>query len=356
MRLLRLEDREHRLLLTLHHIVSDGWSLGVLFREVTALYEAFAAGRDNPLPPLPIQYADYAWWQREWLQGPVLEEQLQFWTRHLTGAPPRLRLPFDRPPPELPSHRGSLVVGRIDAARTSALEAWGRGAGATLFMTTLAAFFALLHRLTGASDLVVGTPTANRTHPFTEDLIGFFVNTLALRCQVRADMGFAQLLEQVRTLALAAHDHQDVPFERVVNALGSERSLSHNPVFQVLFAFQNAPLSALRLQDLSLSEVEPNFDVVKFDLVVIVQEQGGALTVTWSYATDLFDAPTVERMHQQYAGLLDALLADPGARVGRVEQAPPPAPATRRTSDFERLRTIKPRPLPVPPRDEDKEH
>ncbi|MCY1035330.1 amino acid adenylation domain-containing protein [Corallococcus sp. BB11-1] len=355
-RLLRLEDREHRLLLTLHHIVSDGWSLGVLFREVTALYEAFAAGRDNPLPPLPIQYADYAWWQREWLQGPVLEEQLQFWTRHLTGAPPRLRLPFDRPPPEIPSHRGSLVVGRIDAARTSALEAWGRGTGATLFMTTLAAFFALLHRLTGASDLVVGTPTANRTHPFTEDLIGFFVNTLALRCQVRADLGFAQLLEQVRTLALAAHDHQDVPFERVVNALGSERSLSHNPVFQVLFAFQNAPLSALRLRDLSLSEVEPNFDVVKFDLVVIVQEQGGALTVTWSYATDLFDAPTIARMHQQYAGLLDALLADPGARVGRVEQAPPPAPATRRTSDFERLRTIKPRPLPVPPRDEDKEH
>ncbi|WP_224248813.1 non-ribosomal peptide synthetase [Hyalangium gracile] len=352
-RLLRLEEREHRLLLTLHHIVADGWSLGVLFREVTALYEAFAAGREPTLPPLPIQYADFAWWQREWLQDPLLEGQLQYWRQHLTGAPPRIRLPFDRPPPEFPSHRGRLVVSRIDASRTAALEAYGKSAGATLFMTTLAAFYALLHRLTGEGDLVVGTPTANRTHPFTEDLIGFFVNTLALRCQVRGDMSFAQLLEQVRTLTLAAHDNQDVPFDRVVNELGLERSLSHNPVFQVLFAFQNAPLSALRLKDLTLSEVEPNFDQVKFDLVVILQEHGGELTVTWSYAADLFDEATIMRMHQQYAGLLGELVSGTAARVS--PPAPTPArqaePQTaRRTSDFARLRTIKPKPL-TPPRD-----
>ncbi|WP_240359708.1 non-ribosomal peptide synthetase [Pyxidicoccus trucidator] len=356
-RLLQLDDREHLLLLTLHHIVSDGWSLGVLFREVTALYEAFSTGRESPLPPLPIQYADFAWWQREWLKGSMLESQLQYWRQHLAGAPPRLSLPFDFPPPELPSHHGKLVVGRIDEGRTAALEALGKRSGATLFMTALCAFYALLHRLTGAEDLVVGTPLANRTHPFTEDLVGFFVNTLALRCQVRGDMGFAQLLDQVRAITLAAQDHQDVPFDRVVNELGIERSLSHNPVFQVLFVLQNAPLPALRLKDLTLSEVEPNFDRVKFDLVVILQEHGGGLTVTWSYAAELFEEATVTRMHQQYEGLLGELVSGAASRVGPPVPAPQPQlqPQTeRRTSDFERLRTIKPRPLNVPPKGEER--
>jgi hypothetical protein len=359
-RLLRLDEQEHALLVTLHHIVSDGWSLGVLFREMTALYEAFSAGGQNPLPPLPIQYADFAYWQRHWLQGELLEHQLQYWRQRLAGAPARLALPSALPRPEVPSHRGKLVVGRLSSQDTEALRALGRQEGATLFMTALAAFYALLHRLTGSEDIVVGVPIANRTHPLTEDLIGFFVNTLALRCQVQGTLSFQELLQRVRALTLEAYENQDVPFERVVDELGIDRSLGHNPLFQVLFVLQNAPLPPLRLGDLSMSQVTPNFDAVKFDLVVILEEHDGGLAASWSYDVDIFDEATIARMHRQYELLLRQLVGGANRSLARLElqteaerKQEDVIKGARRASDFDRLRRIKPRPVTPQPPDEE---
>ncbi|WNG33627.1 amino acid adenylation domain-containing protein [Archangium violaceum] len=351
-RLLRLDEQEHALLLTLHHIVSDGWSLGVLFREMTALYEAFSAGQQDPLPPLPIQYADFAYWQRHWLQGELLERQLHYWRQRLAGAPTRLTLPSALPRPEVPSHRGKLVVGRLGPKDTEALQALSRQEGATLFMTALAAFYALLHRLTGTEDIVVGVPIANRSHPLTEDLIGFFVNTLALRCQVQGSLSFQELLQRVRALTLEAYEHQDVPFERVVDELGINRSLGYNPLFQVLFVLQNAPLPALRLGNLSMSQLAPNFDAVKFDLVVILEERDGGLEASWSYDVDIFDEATIARMHRQYELLLQQLAGGADKSLARLElqteterKQENVLKGERRASDFERLRRIKPKPV-----------
>ncbi|SEM69381.1 amino acid adenylation domain-containing protein [Stigmatella aurantiaca] len=351
-RLLRLDEQEHALLVTLHHIVSDGWSLGVLFREMTALYEAFSAGKQNPLPPLPIQYADFAYWQRHWLQGELLERQLQYWRQQLAGAPARLALPSALPRPEVPSHRGKLVVGRLSPQDTEALRKLGRQEGTTLFMTALAAFYTLLYRLTGSEDIVVGAPLANRAHPLTEDLIGFFVNTLALRCQVQGSLSFQELLQRVRALTLEAYEHQDVPFERVVDELGIERSLSYNPLFQVLFVLQNAPLPPLRLGNLSMSQVTPNFDAVKFDLVVILEEHDGGLAASWSYDADIFDEAAIARMHRQYELLLRQLAGGADRSLARLElqteterKQEDDLKGTRRASDFDRLRRIKPKPV-----------
>ncbi|WP_434348439.1 amino acid adenylation domain-containing protein [Myxococcus virescens] len=351
-RLLRLDEQEHALLVTLHHIVSDGWSLGVLFREMTALYEAFGAGQQNPLPPLPIQYADFAYWQRHWLQGELLERQLQYWRQRLAGAPARLALPSALPRPEVPSHRGKLVVGRLSPQDTEALQKLGRQEGTTLFMTALAAFYTLLHRLTGSEDVVVGVPLANRAHPLTEDLIGFFVNTLALRCQVQGSLSFQELLQRVRALTLEAYEHQDVPFERVVDELGIERSLSYNPIFQILFVLQNTPLPPLRLGNLSLSQVTPNFDAVKFDLVVILTEHDGGLEASWSYDADIFDEATIARMHRQYELLLRQLAGGADRSLARLDlqteterKQEDVLKDTRRASDFDRLRRIKPKPV-----------
>jgi hypothetical protein len=356
-RLVRLEEREYGLIVTLHHIVSDGWSLGVLFREMSALYEALSAGRPVPLAPLPIQYADYAWWHRQWLQGGLLESQLGYWRRRLAGAPPQLRLPFDRPRPPVQSHRGTFVAGRLGAELTRGLERLGRAEGATLFMTALAGFDVLLHRLTGQEDVVVGSPIANRTHPLTESLIGFFVNTVPMRCELRDNPTFLDLLRRVRSSTLEAYDHQDVPFDRLVTELNIERSPSYNPVFQVLFVLQNAPLPELKLGNLTVHQVEPEFEAVKFDLVVILQEEGGGVSVTWNYNTDLFDEATVLRMHRQYEQVLTQLVATPTLRLDQVQlqtederQQRNELVSSRRSSDFAKLKSIKPRPVakPVP--------
>ena len=273
--LLKLGEEDHGLLLTLHHIVTDGWSLGVFIHELSALYQAFSTGRPSPLAGLPIQYADFAAWQRGWLQGAVLEGQLGYWQEQLAGAPSLLELPTDRPRPAVQSSRGASAVFTLEAELTQGLKALSQRAGVTLFMTLLGAFMVLLARYSRQEDIVVGSPTANRTHSQTEGLIGFFVNTLVLRADLSGDPPFEELMGRVRRVALEAYAHQEVPFERVVEALQPERSLSHSPLFQVLFALQTAPVGELVLPGLSLSPLTLERVTAQFDLSLDAERGGG---------------------------------------------------------------------------------
>ena len=272
--LIRLADDDHVLLVTIHHIVSDGWSMGVLVNEFSALYAAFSQGQSDPLPALPLQYADYAMWPRRWITGEVLQQQLDFWRHHLGGAPAVLDLPTDRPRPAVQDYAGASFDFEIDAELSAGLKALGRRHGTTLFMTLLASWAALLARLSGQSDVVIGTPVANRHRAEIEPLIGFFVNTQALRVDLSGSLSVAQLLAQVRGTALAAQAHQDIPFEQVVEALSPIRSMAHSPVFQVMFAWQNAPEGALDLPGLQLEPVGASSTTVKFDLELTLHDAG----------------------------------------------------------------------------------
>ncbi|HEX7239342.1 MAG TPA: amino acid adenylation domain-containing protein, partial [Longimicrobiaceae bacterium] len=314
-RLLRVADGEHALLLCMHHVVSDGWSLGVLFHEMSALYGAFAAGRESPLPELPVQYADYAVWQREWLTGETLDRQLAFWRERLAGAPAELELPTDRPRPAVQSHRGGAHPFTVPADVTRGLKALARAEGATLFMTLLAAWQTLLARYAGQDDVVVGTPVAGRTQPETEGLIGFFVNTLALRTDLSGAPSLRALLGRVREATLEAYAHQDLPFERLVDALGVARELGRDPVFQVVLVLQNAPGGAVELPGLELRLEGAETGTAKFDLTLAMGESGDGLEAALEYATELFDAATVERMAARFGVLLAAAAADPDRSV-----------------------------------------
>ncbi|MBW8873687.1 MAG: amino acid adenylation domain-containing protein [Acidobacteria bacterium] len=313
--LVRLAEREHAVLLTLHHIAGDGWSLGLLVREVAALYPAFAAGRPSPLPELPVQYADYAVWQRSWLHGEVLEQEIDWWRRQLAGLPPLLELPTDRPRPAVQSHRGATRPVRLPADLVRLAEALGRHEGATLFMVLLASFQALLARTSGQDDLAVGSPVAGRTHRELEPLIGFFVNTLVLRGGLAGTPTFRELLGQVRETALAAYLHQDVPFEKLVEELAPERSLAHAPLFQVMLVLQNAPVASLEIETLSLRPVSVDTKTAKCDLTLTFEERDGGLIGTMEHATDLFDATTVDRMVAGFERLLAAAVAEPDLRA-----------------------------------------
>ncbi|MCZ4093237.1 condensation domain-containing protein [Sinorhizobium psoraleae] len=244
-RLIRLTDDDHVFLLTQHHIVADGWSMGVLVRELSSLYRAFAAGRADPLPPLAIQYPDYAAWQRQWLSGERLQAQAQYWRDSLSGAPARLALPTDRPRPERQSFAGASVPVVIDPDLTRGLKRLSRQHGTTLFMTVLAAWAAVLSRLSGQDDLVIGVPSANRGRREVEELIGFFVNTLALRIDLSGAPSVSELLARTRRTALAAQEHQDLPFEQVVEIVQPPRALDHTPLFQVMLAWQNNSVGSL---------------------------------------------------------------------------------------------------------------
>jgi amino acid adenylation domain-containing protein len=325
--LIRLGERDHVLVLTVHHIVSDGWSLGVLVREGAALYQAALDGRPSPLPEPPVQYADFAVWQRERLQGERLEAQLAWWRRELAGAPARLELPTDRPRPAVQSHRGAAEPFDIPAVLAAALGERGRERGATLFMVLLAAFETLLHRYSGQDDVLVGSPTAGRVRPELEGLVGLFVNMLVLRARfggAEPDAGpeglpFAALLDRVRAAALGAFAHQEVPFERLVEALEVERSLGHNPLFQVSFALQNAPFTALELPGLRLLPLDAGAGTAKFDLgLTLAEEADGRLVGSFEHATDLFDAATVRRLAGHFRVLLAAVAADPERRIGEL--------------------------------------
>src|SRR5439155_5432359 len=265
--LLRLNDADHVLLLTVHHIASDGWSKGVLFRELSVLYEAFTNGKPSPLEELPVQYADFAQWQREWLQGDVLETQLGYWKTQLDNIQ-ILQVPTDQPRPAILRYRGASQSIVLSKKLTEALRTLSRQQDVTLFMTLLAAFQTLLHRYTGQGDIVVGSPIANRNRTEIEGLIGFFVNTLVLRSDLSDNPTFRELLARVRAVALGAYAHQDLPFEKLVEELQPERNLSQNPLFQVMFILQNVPSSAPKLGGLTLSPLDADTDTTKFDLLM----------------------------------------------------------------------------------------
>ncbi|MCP3140550.1 non-ribosomal peptide synthetase [Pyxidicoccus xibeiensis] len=320
--LVSLRDEEHLLLLTMHHIASDGWSMGVLVHDVVALYAAFREGRPSPLPELAVQYGDYAAWQRQWMQGEVLEAQLGYWRQQLEGAPTVLELPADRPRPAVRTYRGASHPVFLSPELTGQLEALARREGATLFMVLMAAFQSLLHRYSGQTDLVVGTDVANRNRAETEGLIGFFINQLVLRLRLDGNPSFRDVLEQTKAAALGAYAHQDLPFEEVVRALNPERSLSHAPLFQVKFVLQNTPQAAPELPGLTLTVPprEQEAAASKQDLTVLVGPASGGLECAWMYSTDLFDPATVERMARHFQHVLEAVVAQEGRQ--RLSELP----------------------------------
>ncbi|HET7462338.1 MAG TPA: condensation domain-containing protein, partial [Longimicrobium sp.] len=322
-RVVRLAEDDHVLLVTMHHIVSDGWSLGVLTQELSALYGAFSRGDADPLPPLPVQYADYAAWQRRWVDGEVLQRQAEYWRTALAGAPELLELPTDRPRPARQDHAGAAIGLELDEELTAGLKALGQRHGTTLFMTLLAGWAVVLSRLSGQADVVVGTPTANRGSAEIEGLIGFFINTLALRLDLSGAPSVAELLGRVKERALAAQQHQDIPFEQVVEAAQPARSLAHTPLFQVNFTWQNAPRGSLELPGVTLAALEGAPHVTaKLDLQLTLQEAGGRIGGALEYATALFDAATVERHREHLRTVLRGMVADDRQPVDRLPILP----------------------------------
>ncbi|HEU0077325.1 MAG TPA: amino acid adenylation domain-containing protein, partial [Longimicrobiaceae bacterium] len=316
---LRLADDDWGVVFNLHHIVSDGWSSGVLTREVSQLYGAFSRGEPSPLAPLPVQYPDYAVWQRERISGEALDAQLRFWRDALTGAPPVLELPTDRPRPAVPGARADTVPFGVEPETSAALRELGLREGTTPFITLLAAFQALMARWSGQDDVSVGTPTAGRDRVETEGLIGFFVNTLVLRTDLSGDPAFRALLGRAREATLGAFAHQDLPFEKLVEELRVERSLRHTPLFQVMFSLQNMDRGELSMGELEVGGLARGEDVAKFDLSVTLLEDGERFRGTFVYRTDLFDRATVERMADHFGRLLDAVAARPDRRLSEVE-------------------------------------
>ncbi|WP_406694054.1 amino acid adenylation domain-containing protein [Singulisphaera sp. Ch08] len=317
--LLQLGDFDHVLLLTMHHIVTDGWSFGVAVRELATLYESRRAGVQSPLPELPIQYADFATWQRNWLQGDVLEGLIGYWTKQLAGVSP-LEMPTDRPRPAVRAARGANRLFAISPELTARLEALGHREGATTFMVLLAAFQTLLHRYSGQDDFAVGTPIANRNRAEIEGLIGFFVNMLALRADLSGDPSFRELLGRVRQVALEAYEHQDLSLDKLIEVIQPPRDPSRTPLFQVMFVLQNAPMPDLAGGDLTL---EPLFvgagnGTAKFDITLALEENGDGLAGGVEYNTELFDEATIARMLGHFQTLLEAIAADPEQRLSRL--------------------------------------
>ena len=323
---------EHVLLLCMHHIVSDGWSMGVFIQELAALYNAYSQGntsgasatrsllpqRGTPLAPLPIQYADFAIWQRQWLQGEVLQSQLSYWQQQLAESPALLVLPTDRPRPAVQTYHGTLQEFALSLELTGKLTKLSQEQGCTLFMTLLAAFDTLLYRYTGTEDILVGSPIANRNRSEIEGLIGFFVNTLVMRTDLAGNPSFSELLTRVREIAMDAYAHQDLPFEMLVEALQPERDLSHTPLFQVMFVLQNAPTSGLEMTGLTVSSSPIKGTSSRFDLTLIMQNTATGLVGLWEYNTDLFDASTIERMTSHFVTLLEGIIANPEQQISQL--------------------------------------
>jgi amino acid adenylation domain-containing protein len=314
--LLRLSDAEHVLLLTMHHIVSDGWSLGIFNQELAALYQSFSAGAPAALPELPIQYTDYAHWQRQWLQGEALESQLAYWKERLSGAPPTLELPTDHPRPAIQTFSGAFLSGLLcPPALTDALKALSQREGVTLFMTMLATFQTLLYRYTEQDDILLGSPIAGRTRVETEPLIGFFANTLLLRGDLRGNPSFRELLACVRESTLGAYANQDLPFEKLVEELQPERDMSRNPLFQVMLVLQNTPVTEIALPGLRFGLMDGKTMTAKFDLWLSLSEGPHELFSNTQYNTDLFETTTVQRLLGHYRTLLASVVADPARRL-----------------------------------------
>jgi amino acid adenylation domain-containing protein/non-ribosomal peptide synthase protein (TIGR01720 family) len=319
--LLAFSDSYHVLILTMHHLISDGWSVDILNRELSALYDAFRAGDPSPLSELPIQYPDFAIWQRSWLAGETLDKQLAYWKRKLAGAPPVLELPTDRPRPAAQSFRGARVSHQLPESLTDAIRALSRREGTTLFMTLLAGFQALLQRYSHQNDILVGTPVANRTRTETEGMIGLFVNTLVMRTDLSGDPSFRELLRRVRETSLGSFAHQDMPFEKLVEEMAPERRLSHTPLFQVMFVLQNAqttrkpfrsvPAAGVPSQKLKLKGMPIDSGAAKFDLTLSVIDTKSSLLATLTYSVDLFEEGTAQRMLGHLEMMLEAATAEP---------------------------------------------
>ena len=359
--LLQLAPEDHILLLTMHHIVSDAWSAGVFLQELSELYEAFSSGRRSPLPELTIQYADYAAWQRQWFQGEVLGNQLAYWREQLKGAPPLLQLPTDRPRPQTQSFRGAYESIPLAAEVSSALKKFSQQEGMTLFMTLLAGFQTLLSRYSGQEQIVLGTDVANRTTTETERLIGFFINLLALRGDLSGNPTFRELLGRVRESALGAYAHQDMPFDKLVEELQPERSLSHNPIVQALFVMQNIPRQKRDLAGLKLTPFEMPITRSKFDLAVFMVESESGLVGNWLYSTDLFERATILRMASNFETLLRSAVSQPDARISTLEmlteeekQQRGAEKKQRKQSQLKKLITLEPKAVSLPEADPSK--
>ena len=313
--LIRIGAEESMLVIAMHHIISDGWSMGVFLRELATLYEAFSAGQPSPLPELPVQYADYSVWQREWMQGEVLAAQLSYWSQHLADAPATLKIAADRQRPAIRTFGGARHYTKVPAGLADRLRAFSRREGVTLFMTLLAAFDVLLWRYSGQDDVVVGTPIAGRTRSELEGLIGLFANTLPLRTHLGGNPTFRELLQRVRETALGAYAHQDIPFDKLVEAMQPERSLSHTPLFQVIFALENTP-EALDHKGLALRWLEVERGTARTDLSLFMSDKGRELSAIWEYSSDLFDDETISRMMSSYGALLESILEHPEEQIG----------------------------------------
>jgi amino acid adenylation domain-containing protein len=365
--LLRLGDLENALILTMHHIVTDGWSFGIAADELAALYEAYHRGRPSPLLELAIQYADFARWQRDWLQGDTRERLIDYWRRQLAGVAP-LELRTDRPRPAVRTARGGLIAFVLPKGLSESLLALTRREGMTPFMTLLAAFQTLLHRYTGQADITVGTPIANRSRAETEGLIGYFVNMLALRIDLSDDPTFRALLRRVRAVALEAYEHQELPLEILVETLQPQRDLSRTPLFQVMFVLQNNRMPDLGRQELTLDPLASDLGTgtAKFDLTLAMHETPDGFAGGFEYNTDLFDASTIERMAGHLRSLLESIAANPERRISRLGlltaeerseildrfanasgSVPGTVPALRGPESISRKRTFKGSPRPA---------
>ena len=318
-RLIHLQEEEHVLLLTQHHIVSDGWSMGILARELGALYGAFSRGEENPLEPLGIQYPDYAAWQREWLRGERLEKQREYWREALADAPVVLELPTDRRRPERQSFAGGCVPVVIERELAERLKELSHDCGTTLYMTLLGAWAAVLSRLSGQAEVVIGTPVANRRRAETEELIGFFVNTLALRVDLRGEPSVGEMLKRVRGMVLGAQEHQDMPFEQVVEEVQPPRHLNHTPVFQVMFAWQNQEWNLPQLPGVKVEKEERDYAAIKFDMELDLREEKEGVAGTMRYATALFDETTIKRQAGYLQAVLKAMAAEQQQAVSEID-------------------------------------
>ncbi|MBD2625734.1 non-ribosomal peptide synthetase [Trichormus variabilis] len=316
--LLQLSETDNVILLTMHHIVSDGWSTGIFIKELTALYTAFSQYQPSPLPQLPIQYADFAIWQRKWLQNEVLQTQINYWKQQLGGNLPILELPTDKPRPAIQSKNGETQSFQLSKSLTKQLKDLSQQEGVTLFMTLLAAFKVLLYRYTQQEDIIVGTPIANRNRPEIEGLIGFFVNTLVLRTNLGNNPTFREILQQVREVNLVAYAHQDLPFERLVEELQIKRDLTHNPLFQVMFILQNAPAEVIELPELNLEILKAEKNTAKFDLTLSLTETEAGISGNLEYNTDIFNADRITRMLGHFQVLLAGIVTNPEQNLSEL--------------------------------------
>ncbi|MFN6571992.1 non-ribosomal peptide synthetase [Dendronalium sp. ChiSLP03b] len=318
-KIFQLNDINYQLLVTLHHIIADGWSISILIKEITALYEAFSTAKLSPLPELPIQYRDFVNWQRKWLDGERTQSLLSYWKQKLQDELPVLNLPTDRPRSPVQTFNGTQAKLVLSQTLTKALKKLSHQEGVTLFMTLLAAFKTLLYRYTGQTDILVGSPIANRNRAEIESLIGFFVNVLVLRTDLSGDLSFQELLARVKSTALEAYVHQDLPFEKLVEELQPNRDLSYNPLFQVMFVLQNVPKPNLNLTDVSITYEESYNGTSKFDLTLFMEDSEQGLVATCEYNTNLFNADTVTRMLGHLQTLLTSIVSDPQQRVADLQ-------------------------------------